>query len=286
MFSSVGAGGTGAGPGIHRYHALARIMVPMPGGFAQCPPKSPPNSPVLPPPSSVPLISFRMRVKLPAKVSIGKSLKESETLLPEKEGGRRWPGGGQRRDAARSSCRRAEAVEVEEVIESRGSASAQRPARVDGSRGFSKRKMEKTKVRTQRKPGADPPQDKENLEKTRHPGEAHEQAGHAPGPRRRPQLKTSLRTSCVSPSRHDHVVYARSKTRGLQGAALPTFPSRRSARAGGAEGPTEMVEVSAEEEGAGARQAADLLRGQPRRAAFAGIEEEWDAVLVDKSDSD
>ncbi|KAM9210382.1 caveolae-associated protein 1 [Dugong dugon] len=223
---------------------------------------------------------YQDEVKLPAKLSISKSLKDSEAL-PEKEGDEL--GEGERReDAAALELSSDEAVEVEEVIEESRAERIKRSGlrRVDDfKKAFSKEKMEKTKVRTY-----------ENLEKTRHTLEKRmNKLGTRLVPaERREKLKTSrdkLRKSFTP----DHVVYARSKTAVYK---VPPFTFHvKKIRKGEVEvlKATEMVEVGADEEEGRAEhsEAADLLRGSsPDVHTLLEITEESDAVLVDKSDSD
>lgn len=230
-------------------------------------------------------------MKLPAKVSIGKSLKESETL-PEKEGDELAEGERPEEDAAALELSSDEAVEVEEVIEESRAERIKRSGlrRVDDfKKAFSKEKMEKTKVRTRENLERTRLKTKENLEKTRHTLEKRmNKLGTRLVPaERREKLKTSrdkLRKSFTP----DHVVYARSKTAVYK---VPPFTFHvKKIREGQVEvlKATEMVEVGAEEEGGAERsEAADLLRGSsPDVHTLLEITEESDAVLVDKSDSD
>nr|XP_008517472.1 PREDICTED: polymerase I and transcript release factor [Equus przewalskii] len=203
---------------------------------------------------------YQDEVKLPSKVSISKSLKESEAL-PEKEGDELGEGERPEEDAGALELSSDEAVEVEEVIEESRAERIKRSGlrRVDDfKKAFSKEKMEKTKVRT-----------RENLE-------------------RREKLKSSrdkLRKSFTP----DHVVYARSKTAVYK---VPPFTFHvKKIREGEVEvlKATEMVEVAPDDEEGGAErgEAADLLRGSsPDVHTLLEITEESDAVLVDKSDSD
>ena len=231
-------------------------------------------------------------MKLPAKVSIGKSLKESETL-PEKEGDELAEGERPEEDAAALELSSDEAVEVEEVIEESRAERIKRSGlrRVDDfKKAFSKEKMEKTKVRTRENLEKTRLKTKENLEKTRHTLEKRmNKLGTRLVPaERREKLKTSrdkLRKSFTP----DHVVYARSKTAVYK---VPPFTFHvKKIREGQVEvvKATEMVEVAAdEEEGRAERgEATDLLRGSsPDVHTLLEITEESDAVLVDKSDSD
>lgn len=231
-------------------------------------------------------------MKLPAKLSISKSLKESETL-PEKEGDELGEGERPEEDAAVLELSSDEAVEVEEVIEESRAERIKRSGlrRVDDfKKAFSKEKMEKTKVRTRENLEKTRLKTKENLEKTRHTLEKRmNKLGTRLVPsERREKLKTSrekLRKSFTP----DHVVYARSKTAVYK---VPPFTFHvKKIREGEVEvlKATEMVEVGADdEEGSAERgEAIDLLRGSsPDVHTLLEITEESDAVLVDKSDSD
>ncbi|XP_021574464.1 polymerase I and transcript release factor, partial [Carlito syrichta] len=233
-------------------------------------------------------------VKLPAKLSISKSLKESEAL-PEKEGDELGEGARPEEDAAALELSSDEAVEVEEVIEESRAERIKRSGlrRVDDfKKAFSKEKMEKTRVRTRENLEKTRLKTKENLEKTRHTLEKRmNKLGTRLVPaERREKLKTSrdkLRKSFTP----DHVVYARSKTAVYK---VPPFTFHvKKIREGEVEvlRATEMVEVGAddddEEAGAGRGEAGDLLRGSsPDVHTLLEITEESDAVLVDRSDSD
>lgn len=235
---------------------------------------------------------YQDEVKLPAKVSIGKSLKEAEAL-PEKEGDELGEGERPEEDTAALELSSDEAVEVEEVIEESRAERIKRSGlrRVDDfKKAFSKEKMEKTKVRTRENLEKTRLKTKENLEKTRHTLEKRmNKLGTRLVPaERREKLKTSrdkLRKSFTP----DHVVYARSKTAVYK---VPPFTFHvKKIREGEVEvlKATEMVEVGADDdEGVAERgEAADLLRGSsPDVHTLLEITEESDAVLVDKSDSD
>lgn len=232
---------------------------------------------------------YQDEVKLPAKLSISKSLKESETL-PEKEGDEL---GEQPEEDAAIELSSDEAVEVEEVIEESRAERIKRSGmrRVDDfKKAFSKEKMEKTKVRTRENLEKTRIKTKENLEKTRHTLEKRmNKLGTRLVPtERREKLKTSrdkLRKSFTP----DHVVYARSKTAVYK---VPPFTFHvKKIREGEVEvlKATEMVEVGNDDEEGGAErgEALDLLRGSsPDVHTLLEITEESDAVLVDKSDSD
>ncbi|XP_020020746.1 caveolae-associated protein 1 isoform X1 [Castor canadensis] len=235
---------------------------------------------------------YQDEVKLPAKLSVSKSLKESEAL-PEKEGDELGEGERPEEDAAVLELSSDEAVEVEEVIEESRAERIKRSGlrRVDDfKKAFSKEKMEKTKVRTRENLEKTRLKTKENLEKTRHTLEKRmNKLGTRLVPaERREKLKTSrdkLRKSFTP----DHVVYARSKTAVYK---VPPFTFHvKKIREGEVEvlKATEMVEVGPEEEEGGAErgEASDLLRGSsPDVHTLLEITEESDAVLVDKSDSD
>ncbi|XP_066119688.1 caveolae-associated protein 1 [Saccopteryx bilineata] len=235
---------------------------------------------------------YQDEVKLPAKLSISKSLKESETL-PEKEGDELGEGERPEEDAAVLELSSDEAVEVEEVIEESRAERIKRSGmrRVDDfKKAFSKEKMEKTKVRTRENLEKTRLKTKENLEKTRHTLEKRmNKLGTRLVPsERREKIKTSrekLRKSFTP----DHVVYARSKTAVYK---VPPFTFHvKKIREGEVEvlKATEMVEVGADDEEGGTErgEALDLLRGSsPDVHTLLEITEESDAVLVDKSDSD
>ncbi|KAM7334319.1 caveolae-associated protein 1 isoform X1 [Alexandromys fortis] len=233
---------------------------------------------------------YQDEVKLPAKLSVSKSLKESEAL-PEKEGDELGEGERPEEDAIELSSD--EAVEVEEVIEESRAERIKRSGlrRVDDfKKAFSKEKMEKTKVRTRENLEKTRLKTKENLEKTRHTLEKRmNKLGTRLVPvERREKLKTSrdkLRKSFTP----DHVVYARSKTAVYK---VPPFTFHvKKIREGEVEvlKATEMVEVGPDDDEVGAErgEATDLLRGSsPDVHTLLEITEESDAVLVDKSDSD
>ncbi|XP_007955952.1 caveolae-associated protein 1 [Orycteropus afer afer] len=235
---------------------------------------------------------YQDEVKLPAKLSISKSLKDSEAL-PEKEGEEVGEGERPEEDAAVLELSSDEAVEVEEVIEESRAERIKRSGlrRVDDfKKAFSKEKMEKTRVRTRENLEKTRLKTKENLEKTRHTLEKRmNKLGTRLVPaERREKIKTSrekLRKSFTP----DHVVYARSKTAVYK---VPPFTFHvKKIREGEVEvlKATEMVEVGAdgEEGGEERNEAADLLRGNsPDMHTLLEITEESDAVLVDKSDSD
>lgn len=235
---------------------------------------------------------YQDEVKLPAKLSVSKSLKESEAL-PEKEGDELGEGERPEDDTAAIELSSDEAVEVEEVIEESRAERIKRSGlrRVDDfKKAFSKEKMEKTKVRTRENLEKTRLKTKENLEKTRHTLEKRmNKLGTRLVPvERREKLKTSrdkLRKSFTP----DHVVYARSKTAVYK---VPPFTFHvKKIREGEVEvlKATEMVEVGPEDDEVGAErgEATDLLRGSsPDVHTLLEITEESDAVLVDKSDSD
>ncbi|XP_049636356.1 caveolae-associated protein 1 [Suncus etruscus] len=240
---------------------------------------------------------YQDEVKLPAKLSISKSLKESEAL-PEKEGDELGEGGEPRPDEEHTvELSSDEAVEVEEVMEETRAERLKRSGlrRVDDfKKAFSKEKMEKTRVRTRENLEKTRLKTKENLEKTRHTLEKRmNKLGTRLVPaERREKLKVSrekLRKSFTP----DHVVYARSKVAVYK---VPPFTFHvKKIREGQVEvlKATEMVEVGPEDdddEGEGGLErgeALDLLRGSsPDVHALLEITEDSEAVLVNKSDSD
>ncbi|XP_038609644.1 caveolae-associated protein 1 [Tachyglossus aculeatus] len=236
---------------------------------------------------------YQDEVKMPSKLSIGKSLKGSE--LAEKEAGEL--AGEQRGEEEEEEeegvggaleLSSDEALEVEETIEESRAERIKRSGlrRVDDiKKAFSKEKMEKTKVRTREGLEKTRLRTKENLEKTRHSLEKRmTRLGTRIVPvERREKMKTSrdkLRKSFTP----DHVVYARSKTAVYK---VPPFTFHvKKIREGEVEvvRATEMVEVGGEE---GGEDGGDLLRGEsPDGHTLLEITEESDAVLVDKSDSE
>uniref|UniRef100_F7CS30 Caveolae associated protein 1 n=1 Tax=Equus caballus TaxID=9796 RepID=F7CS30_HORSE len=235
---------------------------------------------------------YQDEVKLPSKVSISKSLKESEAL-PEKEGDELGEGERPEEDAGALELSSDEAVEVEEVIEESRAERIKRSGlrRVDDfKKAFSKEKMEKTKVRTRENLEKTRLKTKENLEKTRHTLEKRmNKLGTRLVPAERREKLKSSRDKLRKSFTPDHVVYARSKTAVYK---VPPFTFHvKKIREGEVEvlKATEMVEVAPDDEEGGAErgEAADLLRGSsPDVHTLLEITEESDAVLVDKSDSD
>ncbi|XP_074079960.1 caveolae-associated protein 1 [Macrotis lagotis] len=235
---------------------------------------------------------YQDEVKLPAKLSISKSLKESE-LLPEKEGDELGEEGEKPEDDATLELSSDEAVEVEEIIEESRAERIKRSGlrRVDDfKKAFSKEKMEKTKVRTRENLEKTRLKTKENLEKTRHNLEKrmNKLGTRIVTAERREKMKTSrdkLRKSFTP----DHVVYARSKSSVYK---VPPFTFHvKKIREGEVEvvKATEMVEVGGEENGVedDDGEGTDLLRGSnPDMHTLLEITEESDVVLVDKTDSD
>ncbi|KYO46645.1 caveolae-associated protein 1 [Alligator mississippiensis] len=222
---------------------------------------------------------YQDEVKLPSKVSISKSLKETEKQ--EKEGeGEEEPLGEDHADEDRIQLSSDEEVEIEEIIEESRAERIKRSGmkRVDDfKKAFSKEKMEKTKIKT-----------KENLEKTKHNLEKTrhnlEKRMNKLGTKivtneRREKMKTS-RDKLKKSFTPDHTIYARSKTAVYK---VPPFTFHvKKIREGAVEvKATEMVEVGGEEADT------DLMREEsPEMHTLLEITEESDAVLVDKSDSE
>ncbi|XP_019361456.1 PREDICTED: polymerase I and transcript release factor [Gavialis gangeticus] len=222
---------------------------------------------------------YQDEVKLPSKVSISKSLKETEKQ--EKEGEvEEEPLGEDHADEEHIQLSSDEEVEIEEIIEESRAERIKRSGmkRVDNfKKAFSKEKMEKTKIKT-----------KENLEKTKHNLEKTrhnlEKSMNKLGTRivtneRREKMKTS-RDKLKKSFTPDHTIYARSKTAVYK---VPPFTFHvKKIREGAVEvKATEMVEVGGEEADT------DLMREEsPEMHTLLEITEESDAVLVDKSDSE
>lgn len=229
--------------------------------------------------SRIPFCVLQDEVKLPSKVSISKSLKETEKQ--EKEGeGEEEPLGEDHADEDRIQLSSDEEVEIEEIIEESRAERIKRSGmkRVDDfKKAFSKEKMEKTKIKT-----------KENLEKTKHNLEKTrhnlEKRMNKLGTKivtneRREKMKTS-RDKLKKSFTPDHTIYARSKTAVYK---VPPFTFHvKKIREGAVEvKATEMVEVGGEEADT------DLMREEsPEMHTLLEITEESDAVLVDKSDSE
>ncbi|XP_072502627.1 caveolae-associated protein 1 [Notamacropus eugenii] len=238
------------------------------------------------------VLIYQDEVKLPAKLSISKSLKESE-LLPKKEGDELGEQEEKPEDDATLELSSDEAVEIEEIIkESRAERIKKSGLRRmdDLKKAFSKEKMEKTKVRTRENLENTRLKTKENLEKTRHNLEKrmNKLGTRIVTAERREKMKTSrdkLRKSFTP----DHVVYARSKTSVYK---VPPFTFHvKKIREGEVESveATEMMEVGGEEDGVedDGGEGTDLLRrSSPDMHTLLEITEQSDSVLVDKSDSD
>lgn len=237
---------------------------------------------------------YQDEVKLPAKLSVSKSLREAEAL-PEREG--EDAGEGARpedeEDAAAPELSSDEAVEVEEVIEESRAERIRRSGmrRVDDLRkAFSREKMERTRLRTKENLEKTRVRTRENLEKTRHSLERRVTTlGARLVPAERREKLRSSRDKLRKSFTPDHVVYARSKTAVYK---VPPFTFHvKKIREGATEPPraTEMVRVGADDDEPEPERGdtGDLLRASsPDVHALLEITEESDAVLVDRSDSD
>ncbi|XP_053870221.1 caveolae-associated protein 1 [Malaclemys terrapin pileata] len=220
---------------------------------------------------------YQDEVKLPAKLSISKSLKETE----KEEEGAEVPADEDHVDEDRIQLSSDEEVEVEEIIEESRAERIKRSGmkRVDDfKKAFSKEKMEKTKLKTKE----NLEKTKHNLEKTRHNLEKrmNKLGTKIVTTERREKMKTS-RDKLKKSFTPDHPVYARSKTAVYK---VPPFTFYvKKIREGEVEvKATEMVEVGGEE-----AENTELLREEsPEMHTLLEITEESDAVLVDKSDSE
>ncbi|XP_006113182.1 caveolae-associated protein 1 [Pelodiscus sinensis] len=220
---------------------------------------------------------YQDEVKLPAKLSISKSLKETE----KEEEGEEVPGEEEHADEDRIQLSSDEEVEVEEIIEESRAERIKRSGmkKVDDfKKAFSKEKMEKTKLKTKE----NLEKTKHNLEKTRHNLEKrmNKLGTKIVTTERREKMKTS-RDKLKKSFTPDHPVYARSKTAVYK---VPPFTFYvKKIREGEVEvKATEMVEVGGEEV-----ENTELLREEsPEMHTLLEITEESDAVLVDKSDSE
>ncbi|KAL8176019.1 UNVERIFIED_CONTAM: Caveolae-associated protein 1 [Gekko kuhli] len=227
-------------------------------------------------------------VKLPSKLSISKSLKETE-----KEGeGEEIPAGEEHADEEHIELSSDEEVEVEEIIEESRAERIKRSGmrKVDDfKKAFSKEKMEKTKLKTKEnlektklKTKENLEKTKQNLEKTRHNLEKrmNKLGTKIVTNERREKMKTS-REKLKKSFTPDHTVYARSKTAVYK---VPPFTFHvKKIREGEVEvKATEMVEVGGDE-----TENTDLMRGEsPEMSTLLQITEESDTVLADKSDSE
>ncbi|XP_004633838.1 caveolae-associated protein 1 isoform X1 [Octodon degus] len=237
---------------------------------------------------------YQDEVKLPAKLSVSKSLKEAEAL-PEGEDAGEGARPEDEEDAAAPELSSDEAVEVEEVIEESRAERIRRSGmrRVDDLRkAFSREKMERTRLRTKENLEKTRVRTRENLEKTRHSLERRVTTlGARLVPAERREKLRSSREKLRKSFTPDHVVYARSKTAVYK---VPPFTFHvKKIREGAAEPPraTEMVPVGPDDDDdeAGPERggAGDVLRASsPDMRALLEITEESDAVLVDRSDSD
>ncbi|XP_053116532.1 caveolae-associated protein 1 [Hemicordylus capensis] len=231
---------------------------------------------------------YQDEVKLPTKLSISKSLKETEKEGEEEE----VPAGEEHPDEEHIQFSSDEEVEVEEIIEESRAERIKRSGmrKVDDfKKAFSKEKMEKTKLKTKEnlektklKTKENLEKTKQNLEKTRHNLEKrmNKLGTKIVTNERREKMKTS-RDKLKKSFTPDHTVYARSKTAVYK---VPPFTFHvKKIREGQVEvKATEMVEVGGDE-----TENADLLRGEsPEMSTLLQITEEADTVLADKSDSE
>lgn len=224
---------------------------------------------------------YQDEVKLPSKLSISKSLKDTEKQEVEEEGQEKENKEGETDEIQLSSD---EEVEVEETIEESRAERIKRSGmrRVDDiKKAFSKEKMEKTKVRTKE----NLEKTRQNLEKTRHNIEKKmtKLGTKIVTNERREKIKTS-RDKFKKSFTPDHPVYARSKTAVYK---VPPFTFYvKKIREGEVEvQATEMVDVGGEEEEE--EEGKELLRGEsPDPNALLQITEDSDAVFAERSDSD
>lgn len=224
---------------------------------------------------------YQDEVKMPSKLSISKSLKDTEKQEVEEEDQEKENKENETEEIQLSSD---EEVEVEETIEESRAERIKKSGmrRVDDiKKAFSKEKMEKTKVRTKE----NLEKTKQNLEKTRHNIEKKmtKLGTKIVTNERREKIKTS-RDKFKKSFTPDHPVYARSKTAVYK---VPPFTFYvKKIREGEVEvQATEMVEVGGE--GEGEDEGTDLLRGEsPDPNALLQILEDSDAVLAERSDSD
>ncbi|XP_068119619.1 caveolae-associated protein 1 [Hyperolius riggenbachi] len=224
---------------------------------------------------------YQDEVKQPAKLSISKSLKDTEKQEVEEECDEE---GKKEEEKDHIELSSDEEVEVEEIIEESRAERIKKSGmrRVDDiKKAFSKEKMEKTKIKTKE----NLEKTKQNLEKTRHNIEKKmNKLGTKIVPNeRREKMKTS-RDKFKKSFTPDHPVYARSKTAVYK---VPPFTFYvKKIREGEVEvQATEMVEVGGEGEEEG--EVTELLRGEsPDPHSLLQITEDNDAMLAERSDSD
>ncbi|XP_033026661.1 caveolae-associated protein 1 [Lacerta agilis] len=229
---------------------------------------------------------YQDEVKLPTKLSISKSLKETEKEGEEVVVDEEHP------EDEHIELSSDEEVEVEEIIEESRAERIKRSGmrKVDDfKKAFSKEKMEKTKLKTREnlektkvRTRENLEKTKQNLEKTRHNLEKrmNKLGTKIVTNERREKMKTS-REKLKKSFTPDHVVYARSKTAVYK---VPPFTFHvKKIREGEVEvKATEMVEVGGDE-----AENTDLLRGEsPEMSTLLHIKEEADTMLADKSDSE
>ncbi|XP_053308874.1 caveolae-associated protein 1 [Spea bombifrons] len=225
---------------------------------------------------------YQDEVKLPSKLSISKSVKDTEKQEVE---GEEQPKENKEEDEEHIQLSSDEEVELEEIIEESRAERIKKSGmrRVDDiKKAFSKEKMEKTKVKTKE----NLEKTKQNLEKTRHNIEKRmtKLGTKIVTNERREKMKTS-RDKLKKSFTPDHPVYARSKTAVYK---VPPFTFYvKKIREGEVEvQATEMVEVGGEGDEEGG-EGAELLRGEsPDPHALLQITEDTDAVLAERSDSD
>ncbi|KAJ1135960.1 hypothetical protein NDU88_002389 [Pleurodeles waltl] len=221
---------------------------------------------------------YQDEVKLPSKLSISKSLKDTEK---QEEEGDENVNEEHAEEEQRIQLSSDEEVEIEEIIEESRAERIKKTGmrRVDDiKKAFSKEKMEKTKVKTKE----NLEKTKQNLEKTRHTLEKkmNKLGTKIVTTERREKMKTS-RDKLKKSFTPDHPVYARSKTAVYK---VPPFTFYvKKIRDGEVEvQATEMVEVGGEE-----GENTELLRRESADLnALLEITEDADAMLAEKSDSD
>ncbi|XP_072260150.1 caveolae-associated protein 1 [Pyxicephalus adspersus] len=227
---------------------------------------------------------YQDEVKLPAKLSISKSLKDTEKQEVDEEAQENEKKEEEEEDKDHIQLSSDEEVEVEEIIEESRAERIKKSGmrRVDDiKKAFSKEKMEKTRVKTRE----NLEKTKQNLEKTRHNIEKkmNKLGTKIVTNERREKIKTS-KDKFKKSFTPDHPVYARSKTAVYK---VPPFTFYvKKIREGEVEvQATEMVEVGGEGEEEG--EVTELLRGEsPDPHSLLQITEDTDAVLAERSDSD
>ncbi|XP_043910647.1 caveolae-associated protein 1 [Protopterus annectens] len=228
-------------------------------------------------------------VKLPSRLSISKTVKETEKSVEEGEAAENVEHGEEEHIQLSSD----EEVEIEEIIEESRAKRITRSGmkRVDDlKKAFSKEKMEKTRQKTRDNIEKTKQKTKENLEKTKQNLEKTKHNIEKKMTKLGTKIVTTERKEKMKTSRDklkksftpDHKVYARSKVAVYK---VPPFTFHvKKIREGEIEvKATELVEVGGDEEEEG-EELVDMENQEMHR--LLEVSEEHEAVLADRDDSD